>query len=271
MITFERNERDFVRHLVRNMVQNPRVGRVVQVYEHVSDGDNSNFEADVIFPAEADVEHRVSPIQGPHSDSIAVPRVGDKVVVEYLNGDKKNPLIRGIVDTNQDRAVKGEAGMWRKKLLSDTSPVGDGDLYVTTHTRYNKNPALNDYRDLTPEQSFVRVAKKADAMDEPSDEPPMYMELFDDPLNGESRIRLQGNQVDGDSSQSMDVDLDFKAGTMRFEAENSTGVFGVEVDVKNGTFTIIDQNGYGIESDGSGNFTWHHESIDMSEGTTTSL
>lgn len=43
---------------------------------------------------------------------------------------------------------------------------------------------------------------------------------------------------------------------------------GVELNLTNGEFKIGDGDGYGIESDGSGNFTWHHENVNFSKGTT---
>lgn len=248
MVNLERNETDFIKNTVRNMIQNCRVGHVVQVYEHLEPDDNSNFEVDVNFPGEQDLEHRVAPIEGPHTDSIAIPKVGDKVVVEYLHGDKKNPVVRNIVNTNQDRPPEGFAGMWRKRMESDTSPAGDGDLYMTTYTTYDKNPALNDYRDLTPQETFVRIAKKADALD--SDGLPMTIEMLDSPKDGAAHIKIEANKAGG---------------------SDSTVPYGFLLDLSDGSFKIVDKDGYGIESDGSGNFTWHHESIDFSEGTTTSL
>lgn len=248
MVNLERNDVDFIKNTVRNMIQNPRVGHVVQVYEHLEEDDNSNFEADVNFPGEKDLEHRVAPIEGPHTDSIAVPKVGDKVVVEYLHGDKKNPVVRNIVNTNQDRPPQGFAGMWRKRIEGGSSPAGDGDMYLTTYTVYDQNPAAVDYRNLNAEESYVRIAKKADDLD--SDGLPMTIEMVDSPRNDEAYVKIEANKANG---------------------ADSAVPYGFLLDLSDGSFKIVDKDGYGIESDGSGNFTWHHESIDMSEGTTTSL
>lgn len=340
MVSLERTQRDFIRNSIRDIVQNSRVGRVVQVYTHTADDDNSNFEVDVLFPEEQNVEHRGVPVITPHTDTIAVPKVGDKVLVEYLHGDKKHPIVRQKAYTNEERPPKGESGMWRKRLESRQSPVGSGDLYLTAHTRYNKNPAINKYQNLTPEQTFIRLAKKEDAFDEPSDSLPLLFELYDEPQNDKSRIRFEGNAVDGDTGKTMGTTMDFKGGTTTTETTNSSqseetrvqhdvesgfvkmeGIkssqteelrvkhdarngklrvegkkggdqFQLQIDVRNKTakfsgdgtnemglqlnfgsdaFKILDGNGYGIESDGSGNFTWHHKSIDMKENSTTSL
>jgi hypothetical protein len=247
MVNFEENERDFIRSIVRNVVQNVRIGEVAQVYSHVRDDDGSNFEADVLFPEE-DEETRVAPIQGPHSNSIAVPKVGDKVVVEYIHGDKKNPIIRNIIHTDENRAPKGEAGMWRKRLDSGVSSGSVGDLFVTAHTRYNNNPAIDDYNSSIAEQAFFRVAKKDDAMDESN--LPMTLEVYDDSVSDDAYIKAEANKVDG---------------------SDSAVPYGFKVDLNDGSFTIIDSDGYGIESDGSGNFTWYYETIDYNQGSTTTL
>ena len=248
MVNLERNEVDFIKNTVRNMIQNPRVGHVVQVYEHLEEDDGSNFEVDVNFPGESNLEHRVAPVEGPHTDSIAVPKVGDKVVVEYLHGDKKNPIVRNVVGTNQDRPPEGSSGMWRKKIESGLSPAGDGDLYLTTHTTYDENPALNDYRELDAEESRVRIAKKEKATD--TNDLPLSFELVDSPQNDEAYVKFEANKANG---------------------SDSTVPYGFILDLSDGSFKLIDKEGYGIESDGSGNFTWHHETIDKSQGTTTSL
>lgn len=248
MANLEETQADFIKQTAREVVQNSRIGHVVEVYVHIEEDDDSNFEADVNFPGEEDLEHRVAPISGPHGGSISVPKVGDKVLVQYLHGDKKVPVISNTFYTNKDRPPVGEAGMWRQRMDAGDSPAGKGDLYFTSHERYNKNPALHDYHDLTPEQAFVRIAKKTSGMDESG--LPMSLELVDDAKNGEAYVKFEANKVGGaDSSVS----------------------YGFKVDLTDGSFKIVDGKGYGIESDGNGNFTWHHENIDFSEGTTTSL
>lgn len=256
MVNIERNERDFIKQTVRNMMQNSRVGHVVQVYEHVDDDDNSNFEADVNFPGEKNLEHRVAPILGPHNDSIAIPKVGDKVVVEYLHGDKKNPVVRDIVNTNEDRATKGEAGMWRQKIQSGETPSGPGDLYLTTHTRYDENPALKDYRDLEVEEAFVRVAKKGDSMW--GDYLPLELEMYDSPLNEESWLKVEANRyippADGED-----------------EVTESPVPYGIKLDLDGGSFRIVDAAGYGISSDGEGNMTMRYETKEEITGEAVTL
>jgi len=47
--------------------------------------------------------------------------------------------------------------------------------------------------------------------------------------------------------------------------EDTDGTWGIKFDLKTGTFELADSSGFGIESDGSGNFTFHHKTIDFNE------
>lgn len=277
---FEGTDTDFIKSKASELIDDPRIGRVTRVYEHLAPEDDSNFEVDVIFDGGASEERSV-PYNGSFSGQMAPPRVGDKVVIGYYEGEKKQPFIMDIVYTATDRAPLGRAGMYRDVYESDTSPVGDGDIYLTRYTEYDKNPALfaenpevdkENQKDLNPERTTIQIAKQADTPDPPIEaDIDMRMEMVDAPADNTARVRLSGSQIDGDDSQGLSVELDFKSGEARLTAENANGEFGVKLDSKNGTFTLIDENGYGIESDGNGNFTWHYESIDHSQGTTTSL
>lgn len=252
MVDFERNDHDFIRQTVRDMIQNPRVGEVLQVYEHTLDDDDSNFELDVAFPEEEDtLEHRVIPLQNPGADSIDVPRVGDRVIVEYLHGDKKNPVVRNSMDTNKDRAVKANAGMRRNKYLSapeKETPTKTGDLYFTGFTRFDEAPIEvgKDYRDLEPQEAFFRFSKKVDATDQPENiDVPMNFEMRDTLEDDKSHFLMEGNIVDKDESLGFTDKMDLKEGTLESIAENeNTGVTTtISQDVKNDVMNFIADDG----------------------------
>jgi hypothetical protein len=99
---------------------------------------------------------------------------------------------------------------------------------------------------------------------------------------------IEGNAVDQDPSKSISAKMDLKRGTLTVTGENSGDEYTIEMDVKNETltikgdsdsnnkmgasfnfntdeFSICDGNKFGISSDGSGNFTWSHKSINMKE------
>lgn len=69
-----------------------------------------------------------------------------------------------------------------------------------------------------------------------------------------------------------DYTVEFDPSTPSITVESSgTSSAGFNVNFNTGEFTVLDGSGHGIESDGSGNFTWHYETINYSEGTTTTL
>ena len=254
MTQFDATQGAQISKQIQQAVERPRLGRVVEVFEHVNDADRSNFEVDISLLDTSSKQLRAVAWQAPQNDEVHVPKVGDKVVVEYRGKSKKTPIARNAVFTNEDRPPKATAGTWRKRVESDSSPAGDGDLYIESETRYSEDPSdpAFDPVEATIESSMIRMAKKADDLDDSRDtmDLPMNVEILDDPDGDAAHVKVELNKLDGaDSSAS----------------------WGMMFDLKTGTFKILDAEGYGIESDGAGNFTWHYETIDYSQGTTTSL
>lgn len=248
MTGIDSDQSSFIEDKIDKATQNPLIGKVRQVFEHVDDGDDSNFEVDVEIIGE-NIQHRAIPYQHEANNEISVPTVGDKVIVEYREGRKLQPIARNIVYTNKDRPPIGRAGMWRKRVDSDDSPAGPGSLYIESYTDYDINPAeTNPQENGTVEESYVKIAKKE--TDDQSGSLPFEIEVLDSPSSDDAHIKLELNKVDGQDS------------------DNS---WGLKLDLKTGEFKLLDGSGYGLVSDGSGNFTWHHETIDFSEGTTNSL
>jgi hypothetical protein len=239
---------------IEEVTERPQIGRVVEVYEHVLPDDDSNFEVDVRLLRNQSKQFRAIPWQTPQTDEVKVPRVGDKVVVEYHGKSKKTPKARAAVHTNEDRAPKGIAGVWRKKMEGGPSPAGDGDLYIESNTEYETSAASPEFvkDDATVDNSYVRIAKKDDDRDTTNfiDDIPMLIEMVDDPANDAAHVRVELNRLDGSESPKK---------------------WGLLFDLKSGEFKILDSNGYGIVSDGSGNFDWFYESLDYKQGQTTSL
>ena len=138
------DERGRILRLIRETVQPPQYGRVTQVFEHSTESDWSNHEANVVIPPGSDThEPRRMPVATPGSDEIRVPREGDLVLVEYINGDR--PIVTKAVaaDEDRDRALLGAAGDVRAKR---------GSLYT----------------ELAGDGTYARIAKKAGDLDEPT-------------------------------------------------------------------------------------------------------
>lgn len=296
MTEFDASDDAQISRAIGDQVERSRLGRIVEVFEHVQDTDTANFEVDVELMHSIDKQHRAIPFVHPQNDEIKPPKVGDKVVVDYFGESSKSAIARGAFYTNQDRPPLGRAGMWRKKVPSGTSPAGAGDLYVESYTAYDVDPARPEFDEdsATIQNSFIRLSKKENDQDNPvdGDTLPMMVELFDSPNDDTSEIRIEGNEVDGNTNQSMNATLDLKNGTIVVQGANGTNDFQLEIDVVNQTakvsgdgtnemgmslnfandsFKLLDGDGYGLVSDGSGNFTMHYESWDWNQGTTTTL
>lgn len=263
---FDGNNQDFVKQRAREEITDPKIGTVVQVYEHITEDDNSNFECDIFVDGEL-FEERAIPYMGSHSNQVAAPKVGDSVLMEFRDGVNSTPIIHGIAYTNRDRAPQARAGMyrdvyraWQEEVKDDEGNItqqevsgvaGRGDIKVTGYTKYDQNPARVDKSDLVPERSWYQISKERNTSD-PSDpsQAPMTIEMYDAPVDNEAHITLSINKVNGNDSD---------------------GTWGLELDVSDGSFKLVDGSGYGIESDGNGNFTWNYETIEHSQGTTDFL
>lgn len=292
MPRFDRNQSTLIQQKIHDNINLPTVGVVDQVFEHSASDDDSNWEIDVLINGKTTKLTRV-PVHTPGSDVITPPKKGDKILIIYTSGTSMRPIAFGTGWSNLDRPPLGKAGMYRNRFESDTSPAGDGDLHITGYTSYDKTPASNDKRDLTPEETFIQIAKHAEGENpDPSEagDLPAKIEMYDSPKNDESRVTIKGNQIDGDDTKSLSIDVDFKTGVISITGvKDATGdEYSFELDVKNETaelvgdseagykmgatfdflgngFKISDGRKFGIRSDGSGNFVWDHKSIDFNE------
>lgn len=119
-------------------VSPPRHGRVVNVWTHDSETDQSNHEVDVAVPpgGEVDQQHRRIPVKQPISGAAFVPQEDDLVLVVYRNSDE--PVALGAVygDADADRAplaTEGDIRIRRGDLYTELA--GDG-----SHARIARKP-----------------------------------------------------------------------------------------------------------------------------------
>jgi len=240
MVDFDRTQSSFIENKIRDNIDEQRTGKVLTVYEHLEADDNSNFEADVVVDG-GTREQRLAPLATDGQNGISVPKVGDSVLVGYMAGQIKKPVILGFVHTTKDRAPLGKAGMTRTKQRSGDSPAGSGDIYTTEYTKYDGDPAQEDYTNLTPEEVWVQIAKREDTNADPSDDTalPAQIEFYDAPAKDEAHITVELNKRD---------------------SADSDATWGIRFDLKTGEVKLVDPSGYGFVSDGDGNWTWEYES-----------
>ena len=88
---------DIVRRVVQQELQQVRgnqLGVVTAVHAHAEAGDDNRHEADVRLK-HLDLELPRVPIAVPHLGVAAPPRVGDLVLLQFLDGDLNQPFITG--------------------------------------------------------------------------------------------------------------------------------------------------------------------------------
>jgi len=251
MPEFERTKSSLIRKVIDEEIRQPKIGIVEEVSEHQSADDDSNFEVDLSFDGGTKKETRV-PVHSPGNDHISAPKVGDKLIVFFTEASGR-PVAFGTGWSNTDRPPVGKAGVYKNSFESGSSPSGDGNLNVTGYTKYDGDPAQTDKRDLTAEETFVQISKHAEGENlDPSDagDIPAKIEMYDSPKADESWITVEIDKRDGSASQA---------------------TWGLKFDIKSGEFKLVDPNGFGITSDGDGNFEWQYKTLVENQESTGGL
>jgi len=249
MRSFEQTDTELIRQKASEIIEDTEIGKVIEVYEHAEIGDKSNFEADIVVDGIKQLT-RV-PILTQTVGAITPPKIGDFVTVTYLAGETKRPVVTGGTFTDVNRPPLGKAGMIRTETESGPSPLGGGNVYETMYTGYDVDVSNSEENTESrkPEDVYLRWSKRPDEKADPREEErslPFKLEFYDSPANDEAHLSVEINNVGGESSDS---------------------TWGMKFDMKTGEVKIADPEGYGIESDGSGNFTWSHKTIDFKEET----
>ncbi len=138
---------DIVRRVVAQELQRVRsslLGVVTAVHAHTGADDSNNHEADVKLK-HADLELTRVPIAVPHIGAAAPPRVGDLVLVQFIDGDLNQPVLTG-----------------RFYHADDPPPVHEEDEVLFEHRvtddtrnqlRFAKDGSIYLQRDVTKDDS----------------------------------------------------------------------------------------------------------------------
>lgn len=246
MPQFERNDKSFIENIVERETNDAQLGKVTRTFEHANATDDSNFEVDVQIVGQNRGITRCS-CHTPGSDIISPPKVGDTVLVLHTDGEATNPIAIGTNWTNKDRAPVGRAGMYRNRFESADSPAGAGDLHITGYTSYNPTVADNNKNEVEPQTSVIQLSKHVSgSMTEPHKDRffNMLFEMYDSPQNDQAWVKMEFRKVNGSPPDKN---------------------WGMEFNLKTGQWKIVGPKGFGITSDGEGNFTWEHKSINFKE------
>ena len=254
MVRFDRTAKAQQEDTVRRETKNPELGEVKKVIEHLGEDDDSNFLVDVGLEGDTKGEQRC-PVEFGGSGAIECPSVGDKVVVGHREGTKK-PYVAGVAYTNENRPPVGVAGMYRDEYESAESAAGPGNLYISANTKYagGKNGAEEDTKNLDPDATSISIEKRPNAVADPVEETgtPAKIQFFDSTYEYgrdlDSYIKVSINYKD-DGGSSVKTDASW----------------GMKFNITQGTFQLVDPEGFGIKAKGDGEFVWEHKDITLDE------
>ena len=94
--------REIVRHELQTSARFAELGVVEAVYPHSADDDSDNYGCDVRLKNSGLLLRRV-PIATGHIGSVAIPNVGDLVMLQLRQGDVNQPIVIGRLYTDDDR------------------------------------------------------------------------------------------------------------------------------------------------------------------------
>jgi len=101
MTTIVNTLQQIIRHELRTL-HIAELGLVEAVYSHSSDSDNDNYGCDVRLKNSGLLLKRV-PVATGHIGTVAIPNVGDLVLLTFDMGDVNQPIIIGRLYNNEDR------------------------------------------------------------------------------------------------------------------------------------------------------------------------
>lgn len=150
---------DLVRQMVREELashRGPQLATVTAVFPHEEAGDDRNYEADLRLKHDG-LELRKVPLAVPHMGAAAPPRVGDLVLVQFLDHDLQQPLVTGRFYHEEERPPLFQED---DILLEHRVPGG-----TLNHLRFAADGGIYLQRDVTkPEDSSeFKAGLKIDA------------------------------------------------------------------------------------------------------------
>jgi phage baseplate assembly protein gpV len=134
---------EIVRHVVQQEMARTHsnlLGVVSQVFPRTDPKDDNNYEVNVKLKHE-NLELRKVPVAVAHVGIAAPPRMGDLVLVQFINGDLNQPVITGRFYTDDTRAPLFE----ENEILFEQRINGGGSL---NHLRFKPDGTIYLQRDV---------------------------------------------------------------------------------------------------------------------------
>jgi uncharacterized protein involved in type VI secretion and phage assembly len=197
---------EIIRRVVQQELARNRgslLGVVTTVYPHNSEDDENNYEANVRLKHE-DLELRRVPIAIGHVGVAAPPRVGDLVLVQFLNGDSNQPFVTGRFYHADERPPLH----YEDEILFEQR-VPDGTL---NHLRFTANGSILLQRDVTEQKEDDSEAKASVKVDASG--------TVEIKVGEDTTVRLTGDTMTVEGNVNVNGELKVSNGT------NSTTISG---------------------------------------------
>lgn len=213
----------------------PILGEVTQVWTRQSTADDgpdsfSNHEANVLLQSDAEEPRRFA-IHQDFATTAAIPKPGDFVRVEYVQGTTERPVITGYAYTREDnRPPLAKTGHWRQQF---DSLFLEGER--TDHDHIN---VADDY-------DVLRLAQKSDGLSNPTTEIGID-DSTDIPseFRPEARTLTDGRiKLDHTENATIEIDhniskLDTPGSLFEVDDTNDYGIITLQTQTTNGSITL---------------------------------
>lgn len=195
----------------------PQLGIVTSIFPHSSGTDKDNYECNVKLKT-ADIELRKVPIATQCIGLVGVPRVGDLVLLAFINGDINAPIVIGRLYNDEDRPPLNEA---------------EEVVYVPP---YVENPDVRRIYLEFPGKMILRITDEE--VDVNAGETKVVIQRDGDVIiESKANINIR---AEGDTTLKSKGNLNFSASSIKMESENDLSLkSGTDTKVESGASTEI--------------------------------
>jgi phage baseplate assembly protein gpV len=200
-----------------NKLHLPVLGVVTSIFPHAGASDKDNYECNVRLK-NTDIELRKVPIATQCIGLVCIPRVGDLVLLAFINGDVNAPIVFGRLYNDQDRPPVNQA-----EEVVYIPPYGQNSKVRRVYLEF---PGGMTFR-ITDDELDVNAGKTTVVVKRDGDV------IIDSKANinvnadGDTSLKSKGNLTISASSIKMesDKDLNIKSGTdMKVESGATTQI-----------------------------------------------
>jgi len=190
----------------------PELAVVTSIFPHSSAGDKDNYECNVRLK-NADVELRKVPIATQCIGLVGIPRVGDLVLLAFINGDINAPIVIGRLYNDEDRPP-----------LNNAEEI----IYIPP---YAKNPNVRRIYLEFPGGIILRITD--DEVDVNAGDTKVIIQR-----NGDVIIESKANinvRAEGDATLKSKGNMMLSASSIKIESQN-------DLNLKSGTDMKVQSN-----------------------------